>query len=190
MAQIPRMLANSERTSHFHCTSSRPWPCLRLTWNLGLQTELSTSEPGVTTQDSTQLHTAHYLHSATNGTAIYQLNAYLSEHRLANYTQPRHKMDEVERSSSAEKKPCPLWPPAVPLCSMAALAPGCHGKADTYSVWLYYSTAKSNAQPLLPQMSIFHLNWDKAKKLEYCLIMHSKSARVENNGELIRSLKL
>lgn len=36
-------------------------------------------------------------------------------------------------------------------------------------------------------MSIFHLNWDKAKKLEYCLIMHSKSARVENNGELIRS---
>jgi len=61
---------------------------------------------------------------------------------------------------------------------------------QTLSARLYYSTAKSNAQPLLPQMSTFHLNWDKAKKLGYCLIMHSKSARVENNGELIRSLKL
>lgn len=50
--------------------------------------------------------------------------------------------------------------------------------------------AKSNAQRLLPEMSIFHLNWDKAKELEYCLIMHSKSGRLENNGELIRSLKL
>lgn len=96
-------------------------------------------------------------------------------------------MGEPERSSNVERCPCSLLPS---LCDMAALASGCQSKADTHSVWLYNTTAKSNAQPLLPQMSIFHLNWDKAKKLEYCLIMHSKSARVENNGELIRSLKL
>ena len=66
--------------------------------------------------------------------AIYQLNVYLAEHHLANSAQPRHRTDKLERSSSAEKKPCPLQLPAIPLCSMAALAPGCHSEADTYSV--------------------------------------------------------
>lgn len=98
LAATSCMWMNSEHFSCFCCTSSRPWPCLRLTPNLGEHTKLSTSEPWVTTQESTHLHTGTQM-------VFYQLSVYLAEHHLASSAQPWHRMDELERSSNADKKP-------------------------------------------------------------------------------------